>query len=408
MPFELYVALRYLSARSSSRFLNLITIIAIGGICVGVMALIVVIGVMSGLQTEVRDRILGTNPHIMVLTFGDELRFENWESSLEVARADEEVVLGVPFVYTESLVFKRTGYQQGLALRGITEETTALLEDQLTVGSWEFDSGNSGLSGIVLGYRLANRLLVYPGDTVNMISAQNMELTPAGFIPKFEKFEVVGLFRSGMFEYDNQMGYISMAAAQELVGLDDAVTALALYLEDPWRAEIVGDRIEAELGYPHTSRDWMSMNEGLFNALKLEKMGMGLVLFLIVLVAAFNIVSTLVMVVADKTREIGILRSMGLTSKRVLRVFMLQGVIIGFAGTALGVGGGLTLAWAIDYFGLISLPGDVYIISRIPIIVSPLDLTMIVVGSLLISFLATIYPSRQAARLMPVEAIRHE
>jgi lipoprotein-releasing system permease protein len=211
-----------------------------------------------------------------------------------------------------------------------------------------------------------------------------------------------------MFEYDNQMGYISMAAAQELVGLDDAVTALALYLEDPWRADIVADRIEAELGYPHTSRDWMSMNEGLFNALKLEKMGMGLVLFLIVLVAAFNIVSTLVMVVADKTREIGILRSMGLTAKRVLRVFMLQGIIIGFAGTALGVAGGLTLAWAIDYFGLISLPGDVYIISRIPIIVSPLDLTMIILGSLLISFVATIYPSRQAARLMPVEAIRHE
>jgi lipoprotein-releasing system permease protein len=156
MPFELYVALRYLSARSSSRFLNLITIIAIGGICVGVMALIVVIGVMSGLQTEVRDRILGTNPHVMVLTFGDELRFEDWEGSLEIARTDEEVVLGVPFVYTESLVFKRTGYQQGLALRGITDETTALLEDQLTVGSWEFESANSGLPGVVLGYRLAN------------------------------------------------------------------------------------------------------------------------------------------------------------------------------------------------------------------------------------------------------------
>jgi lipoprotein-releasing system permease protein len=408
MPLELYLASRYLSARSSSRFLNLITIIAIGGICVGVMALIVVVGVMSGLQREVRDRILGTNPHIMVMAFGEGLRLDDWEYALRGARDDPDVVLGEPFVYTESLIFQDVDYQQGLALRGVTVSATERLSEQLFAGSWDFRSGESALPGIVLGFRLADRLLVVPGDTVSLVSAHGAELTPAGFIPKFKKFEVVGLFRSGMFEYDNQMGYVSLAAAQDLVGLGDAVTALALYVKDPWRADVVAERIERELGYPYTLSDWKRMNQGLFNALKLEKMGMTLVLLLIVLVAAFNIVSTLIMVVTDKTREIGILRSMGMTARGILRVFMLQGLIIGIAGTMLGFAGGLALSWAIDYFGLISLPGDVYLISEIPITLDPLDLALIVVLSVLISFTATIYPSRQAARLPPVEAIRHE
>jgi lipoprotein-releasing system permease protein len=408
MSFELFLASRYLSARSQSRFLNLITVIAIGGICVGVMALIVVIGVMSGLQRAVREGILGTNPHIMVMTYGEGLRLEDWEAPLLLVREDPDVTDVEPFVYSEALIFQDVNYQQGVALRGIQHEATERIADQLTLGDWAFDETLSGLPGIVLGFRLADRLLVYPGDTINLVSGQGAELTAAGFIPKFKKFEVVGLFRSGMYEYDNQMGYISLAAAQEMLGLGDAVTALAVWVTDAWQADVAAERLEDALGYPHTLRDWKRMNEGLFNALKLEKMGMGLVLLLIVLVAAFNIVSTLIMVVADKTREIGILGSMGLNSKRILKVFMLQGVIIGIAGTVLGLIGGLAVSWAIDYFGLLTLPGDVYIISRIPITLSPFDLALIVVASILISFAATIYPSRQAARLTPVEAIRHE
>lgn len=408
MSFELYMAWRYLKARSRSRFVNLITIIAVGGICVGVWALIVVIGVMSGLQTEVRDRILGTNPHIMVLTYGEGLRLDDWEVPLAIAKKDPDVTVAEPFVYSEALIFQDVNYQQGVAIRGITQEATRRIEDQLVVGEWNFDDTDSGLPGIVLGFRLADRLLVYPGDSVSLVSGHGAELTPAGFIPKFKRFEVVGTFRSGMYEYDNQMGYMSLASAQDLLGLGRSVTGLALWVDDPWRADVVAERLEAELGNPYTLRDWKRMNEGLFSALKLEKMGMALILLLIVLVAAFNIISTLIMVVTDKTREIGILRSMGLTSRRILKVFMLQGLIIGIAGTLLGVVFGLTSSWAIDYFGLISLPGDVYIISRIPITVSPLDLGLIVVLSILISFSATIYPSRQASRLTPVEAIRHE
>ncbi len=408
MALVWYVASRYLSARSSSRFLNLITIIAIGGVCVGVMALIVVIGVMSGLQKELRDRILGTNPHIMVLTYGEGLRLDNWEAPLAEVEADDAVIIAEPFIYSEALIFQNVNYQQGVALRGITKEATARLQEQLQVGSWSFESNSSGLPGIVLGFRLADRLLVYQGDTISLVSGQGAELTPAGFIPKFKKFEVVGLFKSGMYEYDNQMGYISVASAQNLLGLEEAVTGLALWVVDPWRADAVAERLEVQLGYPYTLRDWKRMNQGIFSALKLEKLAMTVILLLIVLVAAFNIISTLIMVVTDKTREIGILRSMGMTARNILRVFMLQGLIIGVAGTGLGVIGGLGLSWIIDHFGLISLPGDVYLIDRLPITLDPLDVALVAVLSVLISFAATVYPSRQAAALMPVEAIRDE
>ncbi len=408
MGFEWYLASRYLSARSSSRFMNLITIIAIGGVCVGVMALIVVVGVMSGLQQELRDRILGTNPHIMVLTYGEGLRLDGWEIPLAEVRLDADVKVAEPFVYSEVLIFQDVNYQQGMALRGVTGESAAHLAGQLVAGSFAFDDTSSGLPGIVLGFRLANRLLVFSGDTVSLVSGHGAQLTPAGFIPKFKKFEVVGLFKSGMYEYDNQMGYVSLATAQELLGLGEAVTGLALWVRDPWIADAVAERLEAALAYPYTLRDWKRMNEGLFSALKLEKMAMTLILLLIVLVAAFNIVSTLIMVVTDKTREIGILRSMGMTAKRILRVFMLQGLAIGVAGTSMGVAGGVLLSWTIDHFGLISLPGGVYLIDRLPITLNPLDLVLIAVASVLISFVATIFPSRQASRLAPVEAIRHE
>jgi lipoprotein-releasing system permease protein len=408
MALELYLASRYLKARSQTRFLNLITVIAIGGISLGVAALIVVVGVMSGLQTEVRDRILGTNPHIMVLTYGDGLRLDGWETPLVEVQKDPSVTIAEPFVYSEALIFQDVNYQQGVALRGVTDQATERISDQLVVGGWEFDGTESGLPGMVVGFRLAERLLVHPGDTVSLVSGHGAELTPAGFIPKFKRFEVIGTFRSGMFEYDNQMGYISLASAQDLLGLGSSVTGLALWVEDAWEAELVAERLKDSLGYPFIMRDWKRMNEGLFAALKLEKMAMALILLLIVLVAAFNIVSTLIMVVADKTREIGILRSMGMTSRRILKVFMLQGLIIGVAGTLLGLILGLAVSWAIDFLGLLSLPGDVYIISRIPIILSPIDVVAIIILSLLISFTATIYPSIQAARMTPVDAIRHE
>lgn len=333
---------------------------------------------------------------------------DGWENPLGEVRDDEAITVAEPFIYSEALIFQNVNYQQGVALRGITNPAIERLADQIMLGEWEFDRTASKLPGMVLGFRLASRLLVHPGDTVNLVSARGAELTAAGFIPKFKKFEVTGTFKSGMYEYDNQMGYMSLEAAQDLLGLGEAVTGLALWVADPWNADVIAERIEADLGYPYTLRDWKRMNQGLFSALKLEKLAMTVILLLIVIVAAFNIVSTLVMVVTDKTPEIGILRSMGMTARSILRLFMLQGLIIGIAGTALGVAGGLGLSWFIDYFGLISLPGDVYLIDELPIVLDPLDVMMVGVLSILISFAATIYPSRQAAALTPVEAIRHE
>lgn len=408
MGVKFYLASRYLSARSSSRFLNLITLIAIGGVAVGVAALIVVTGVMSGLQQEIRDRILGTNPHVMVLTWGEGLRLDNWQEPLRQVQTEAEVTIAEPFVYSEALIFQDVNYQQGVVLRGVDQDAARRLESQLLSGEFRFEDTESGLPGIALGFRLANRLLVSPGDTVELVSGHGAQLTPSGFIPKFKRFQVTGLFKSGMYEYDNQMGYLSLEAAQNLLGLGDAVTGLALWVDDPWEADRVAERLESDLGYPYTTRDWKRMNEGLFSALKLEKLGMSLILMLIVLVAAFNIISTLIMVVRDKTREIGILRSMGMTARGILRLFMLQGLTIGVAGTTIGFALGFAVAWAIEYFGLISLPGDVYLIDRLPITFNPLDLAIIAVASILIAFLATIYPSRQASRLSPVEAIRHE
>ncbi len=408
MSLEWWLASRYLSARSPTRFLNIITLIAIGGIVVGVMALIVVIGVMSGLQTELRERILGTNPHVLVLTYGEGLRLDNWEAPLARLREDPSVTVAEPFIYSEALIFQDVNYQQGLALRGITQEATQRLGEQLLLGEWNFRPEGSGLPGIVLGFRLAGRLLVHPGDTVSLVSGHGAQLTPAGFIPKFKKFQVVGTFRSGMYEYDNQMGYMSLEAAQDLLGLGKAVSGLAVWVDDPWRADEIAERLEAHLGFPYTLRDWKSMNEGLFAALKLEKLAATVILLLIVLVAAFNIVSTLIMVVRDKTREIGILRSMGMTGRGILKVFMLQGLTIGLAGTGLGLLGGLGLSWIIDHFGLISLPGDVYLIDQLSIVLDPFDVALVAVLSVLIAFTATIYPSRQAAALTPVEAIRDE
>ncbi len=371
------------------------------------MALIVVTGVMSGLQSEIRDRILGTNPHVMLLAYGEGLRLENWQGVLDTVRTDEAVSLAEPFVYSDALVFQDVNYQQGVVLRGVTEDGARRLSEQVIAGDFDHD-GSGDLPGIVLGFRLADRLLVGLGDTINLVSGHGAELTAAGFIPKFERVRVTGLFKSGMYEYDSTMGYVPLRAAQDLLGLGNAVTGLALWVDQPWEADAIAERLRAELNYQYALRDWKRMNEGLFSALKLEKMGMALILFLIVLVAAFNIVSTLIMVVTDKTREIGILRSMGMTARRILRVFMLQGLTIGVAGTVLGVIGGIGVAWAIDEFGLISLPGDVYLIDRLPVVLNPVDLIVIVLVSTFITFVATIYPSRQAAGLPPVEAIRRE
>jgi lipoprotein-releasing system permease protein len=412
MNLEWRVARRYLASRRGTRFLSLITLIAIGGVAVGVTALIVVTAVMNGLQTELRKGILGVNPHVFVLTYGEGMRMDGWQAPLTKVRTVDGVVAAAPFVHTEVGLQNRGKYAEAAVLRGIdlSAAGSAVTDIPGILRAARIDLANtrSGLPGLAAGATLGARLGLIPGDTVTLIAFTNARMGPMGFVPRMEMYEYVGGFRTGMWEYDNKFAYTTLAAAQELSGLETAVSGLEVRAEDPYEARELSGRIEQALGIPYRTDDWMNMNASLFSALKLEKLALTLILLLIVIVAAFNIVSTLVMVVTDKTREIGVLKSMGMTSRRILRLFMVQGLVIGIVGAALGGAGGGILTYVVDRFKLISIPGEIYFISHLPVKADPVDIVGIIVATVLISFIATVYPAWQAARMDPVEAIRHE
>jgi lipoprotein-releasing system permease protein len=409
---EWRVARRYLASRRGTRFLSLITLIAIGGVSVGVTALIVVTAVMNGLQTELRRGILGVNPHIFVLTYGEGMRMDDWQRPLVRTRQVDGVVAAGPFVQTEVGLRNRGGYAEAAVLRGIdmgaAGEQVTEIPAILRRARIHVDSTRSGLPGIAMGHTLGARLGLIPGDTITVVSFTNARVTASGIMPKLAMFEFVGGFRTGMYEYDTKFAYVSLGAAQDLAGLGSAVSGLEARTEDPNQAQEVSRGIDQALGIPYRTDNWMSMNASLFSALKLEKLALTLILLLIVIVAAFNIVSTLVMVVTDKTREIGVLKSMGMTARRILRLFMVQGLVIGIVGAAIGGTLGGLVTYVVDRFELISIPGDIYFISHLPVKIDPLDLVIILLATVVISFLATVYPAWQAARLDPVEAIRHE
>jgi len=408
-----FIARRYLSSRRGRGFLSLITLIAIGGVSVGVMALIVVIGVMSGLQTDLREKILGANSHGMVLEIGEAVRMESWESVLRRVTEDPDVTGAAPFIYTEvGLNVPGGSYSEGAVLRGLAGDSVSLsvteVDEHLTSGTMPFGETESGRPGIVLGATLANRLNLYPGKTVTVVSFQGAELTPTGIQPQLRLYEVTGIFETGLYQYDTKFAYVELESAQTLLRMGRAVTGVEFNVRDPWNSGEVAARIRDSLGFPYSVDDWQRQNASLFSALKLEKFAMGIILLLIVLVASFNIVSTLIMVVTDKVREIGIMRAMGLTASDVTRVFVLQGVVIGLVGTTVGTGLGLALSWLLDRYQFITLPGDVYFIDHLPVDTNLIDVGLIVLASLSIAFIATIYPARRAADYTPVEAIRHE
>ena len=413
MILEWFIARRYLASRRGTRFLSLITLIAIGGVTVGVTALIVVTAVMTGLQNDLRDKILGSNPHIWLLNYGEAMRMPEWRGALEKVRKVPDVIAAAPFVHTEVGLSNRAGYAEGGILRGIdpnvpgppvTDIARKIRQDSLHLGATK-----SGLPPILIGAALADRFSLLVGDTVTVIAFQGAKVSPlGGVMPTLRKFEMTGKFRTGMYEYDNKFLYTTIPAAQELTSLGDAVSGIEIRTPDPMDADRVAERITNTMGMPYRTDDWKTMNGSLFSALKLEKMAMGVILLLIVVVAAFNIVSTLVMVVTDKTREIGVLKSMGLSSGKVRRIFIIQGLVIGLVGSLLGGILGCAVTWTIDHFQLIKIPGDIYFVSYLPLRIDAGDLLLILASTLVISFLATIYPATQAARLQPVDAIRHE
>jgi lipoprotein-releasing system permease protein len=412
---ERRIARRYLRSRRTTRVASLNTVISTGGVAVGVMALIVVLGVMNGLRDDLRQRILVANPHLRILTFGAGLRMDDWHRTLQIVRRQPGVVAAAPEVISQAGITAGQDYGEGVNLVGFDPDTgshsVTSLPQAIQKGDLTFHTTKPNVDGgILLGARLANRLSVYPGDVITLVPVTQAKMNPAlgVAVPRFWRFEVTGLFDTGMFQYDNQFVVLKLDVAQRFTGLGDAVSGLAVRVTDPDRAPEIGEAIEKVLGYPYRSLDWQTQNASLFSALQLEKLAMGLIIFFIMVVAAFNIVGTLTMVVADKTREIGILRAMGLTSPAVARVFLLQGAVIGAVGTAVGLAAGLALAYLVDKSGWIRINPAVYFIDHLPVHVEVEDVLVVVLASLAIAVLATIYPSRAAAGLTPVDAIRHE
>ena len=414
MRLSWYIARRNLAASRRGRFLSLITWISVGGIAVGVAALIVVIAVMTGLQRDLHTRILGSNPHVYVFEQGRGFRMHDWRTVLERVNTVEGVENAAPFIMTQVAAVVGEYAQPGV-LYGIdpTREGDPMtdVEAQIRMGEITLGPTSSGNAGLVLGSRLAAKLGVHPGEVITLIALETAPRTgPLGdLVPVMRPFEVTGVFTTGMYEYDTQNMYAELSAAQDLLQLDQAtVGGIAVNVEDPWEAPAIGEALNAELGFPYWTSDWMTLNRSLFSALQLEKLVMGIILFLIVIVAAFNIVSTLIMVVTDKTREIGILKAMGMTDRVVLRVFVLQGMAIGLIGTLIGAPIGFLVVWLQKTYGLVRLQPDVYFVDTLPVVLDPLDVFVIVGASVLIAFAATVYPALQASRLQPVESISHE
>lgn len=412
---ERELARRYLRSRRASGRLSLISRIAMAGVAIGVAALIVVLGVMNGLRNDLRERILVANPHLRILTYGNGLRLDNWREILDSVKTEPGVVAAAPEVLSQSLISAGADYTEGVQVLGFDPDTgsrsVTSLPQTITRGDLRFQTTRDDVDGgIILGNRLAERLTVYPGDVVTLAAAKPPAVNRAlGVgVPRYWKFEVTGTFTTGMFLYDNQFVVIDRAVAQRFTGLGDAVSGIEIRLADPWQAPAIGRRLESRLGYPYRALDWQQQNSTLFSALQLEKVAMGLIIFFIMVVAAFNIVGTLTMVVAEKTREIGILKAMGLGSGAIARVFLAQGAIIGFTGTLIGLVSGLAISIGVDRGRFIRIDPSVYFIDHLPVKIEVLDVVIVIVGSLLLAIAATLPPSRGASRLEPVDAIRYE
>lgn len=425
MSYELFVSLRYLRAKRKQVFVSIITFISIAGIFLGVAALIIVLAVMNGFENDLRNKILGINSHIVLMQYSGAIR--DYPKIMKDIEQIDGVVASTPFIYTQAML-KNGGRTGGVVLRGMSTDSAPKVINlgRMQEGSLDnllekhrrtlnLNQENSELPGIVIGKELAKNMGLFLFETVNIISPMGIA-TPMGMIPRMKKFVVVGIFDSGFYEYDSTLAYLSLKDCQEFLNMGEQVTGIEIKVTDIYKADVIAKAIEKKLGFPYWARNWMEMNKNLFSALKLEKRVMFIILSLIVLVAAFNIITTLIMVVMEKSKDIAILKSMGATSKSIMKIFIIQGVTIGAVGTLLGCIGGLSVAFNLEkislfvekIFGFKILPGDVYYLSQLPSQVNYVDVLIIVIGTMLICFLSTIYPSRRASSLDPAEALRYE
>lgn len=413
MSFEFFISRRYLRSKQRHTFISLITWLSVAGVTVGVMALIVVIAVMAGFESDLKSRILGVESHIVLMRYGS--TFTEYREVLDYLKSVQGVEAATPFIYSQTMLRSAAGLS-GAVLRGIDPLSAGKVIKNLdgTALQTSEDDGSEDetvkIPGIILGKELAKTLGVGQGDVIYVISPRGM-MSPVGHLPAMKRFEVVALFESGMYEYDGSLAYIRLDEAQRLLRTDDAVTGIEIRLKHIYEAKNIGEKIvnglAAKYSQRYWARDWMQMNRNLFSALQLEKTVMFIILALIVLVAAFNIASSLIMMVMEKTRDIAILKAMGATDKSIRKIFIFKGMSVGLLGTTLGVSLGSLLCFLLKQYQFIKLPPDVYYITNLPVQLEFLDVFIIAVSAMVICFLSTLYPARQASKLNPVEAFRY-
>ena len=411
MGYELFIGRRYLRAKQKQAFISLITILSIAGVAVGVMALIVVIAVMTGFEADLKSRILGGQPQVMLRRHGG--AFTDYRQVLAEVEKTQGVEAATPFILLQIMLRAKHG-ASGAVLRGIDPESAGRVMKTLQkVNLPDPTPANSSVDAalnipsIVLGRELARNLGVIEGDVIYLISLRGT-LSPIGHLPAMKQFMVTGFFESGMYEYDQTFAYINIKDAQKIMRIGDAVTGLDIRVTDIYDARNVAQKLVAKLGLPYWAQDWMQMNRNLFKALKLERRVMFIILVLIILVAAFNIASSLIMMVMGKTRDIAILKAMGATERSIRKIFVFNGMVIGSLGTILGLGLGLVVCAVLKRYDIHELTGDIYYFTtRLPVKLEFADVVSIIAAALSICFFATLYPARQAAKLSPVDAIRY-